>query len=241
MKQTKRFYTDAVVAERQDGYVILLDGRPVKTLQRAVLNVLTQALANAIATEWREQGEHVERSAMPLTGLANSAIDRVGSNRGQLIDHILAFGRSDLVCYRASEPARLAERQKDVWDPLLQWAWTAHGLRLMADAGISYIEQPVDAIVRMQELVSSLGDFTLAALDLSASLTGSFVIALALVGFHITAEEAFAAAQLDEIFQAETWGSDAEAEAKRTRVLKELRAVERFAALTGERSEPAAS
>ena len=233
MKQMKRFYKDVAVAEREEAYVILLDGKPAKSLQGAFLEVPSQALAAAIAVEWRDQSEHIDRATMPLTGLANSALDRVSRNRGQVIDHVLGFGRNDLLCYRAETPATLAERQKALWDPLLDWARTKHGLRLMADAGIAYIEQPVDAIVRMQELVSGLNDFMLAPLDLSAALTGSFVVALALVEGHLTADGAFAAAQLDEIFQAEKWGHDADAESRRVRLLAELNATERFVRLLG--------
>jgi chaperone required for assembly of F1-ATPase len=229
----KRLYKDVAVEEREEGCIILLDGALAKTLQAATLSVPSLALAKAIAGEWRDQPERIDRSTMPLTGLANSAIDRVSRHRGQVIDHILGFGRSDVVCYRAEAPAVLADRQKELWDPLLDWARTKHGLRLMADAGISYIEQPVDAILRMQEIVAGLEDFRLAPLDLAASLTGSFVIALALIDGHLTADTAFAAAQLDEVFQAEKWGRDAEAEARRTRLLAELRAAERFVQLLG--------
>lgn len=233
MKQMKRFYKEVWIAGGEEAFLVSLDGKPAKTLQGAVLEVPARRLAEEIAGEWRDQGEHIDRATMPLTGLANSTIDRVSRNRGQVIDHILGFGRNDLLCYRAEAPAALAERQKALWDPLLDWARTKHGLRLMADAGIAYIEQPVDAIVRMQELVSGLNDFMLAPFDLASSLTGSFVIALAIVEGHLTADGAFAAAQLDEIFQAETWSRDAEAEARRARLLAELEAAERFVRLLG--------
>ncbi|HTT84622.1 MAG TPA: ATP12 family protein [Rhizomicrobium sp.] len=231
MKRAKRFYADVAVAERDGNYVILLDGKPARTLQGAVLRAPSRALAEAMEAEWRAQQERIDRSTMMLTGLANSAIDHVGLQRGQVIDHILGFGRSDVVYYRVEEPAVLAARQKELWDPLLDWARTKHGLRLMVDAGISYIEQPVDAMVRMQEIVSGLDDLRLAALDLAAALTGSLVIALALTEGHIAAEQAFAAAVLDEIYQAEKWGRDADAESRRTRMLDELRACERFVRL----------
>jgi chaperone required for assembly of F1-ATPase len=231
MKQAKRFYRDVTVGARDEGIVIVLDGKPAKTLHGASLRAPTHALADAVALEWRDQLDLIDRSTMLLTGLVNSAIDRAGRNRGQVIDHIMGFGRSDLLCYRADEPAVLSVRQKELWDPLLEWARTKHGLRLMADAGALYIEQPVDAILRMQELVSAVDDFMLAPFDLVAALTGSFVIALALVEGHISANEAFAAAQVDEIYQAEKWGRDAEAEARRNQLLAELKAAERFVQL----------
>jgi chaperone required for assembly of F1-ATPase len=231
MKRVKRFYKDVSVDRQGDDYAILLDGKAAKTLKSGRLTVPSRALAEAIATEWRAQREYIDRSTMMLTGLANAAVDRVGHERGQVIDHILAFGRNDLVCYRTEEPSTLAARQKEIWDPLLDWAWTEHGLRLMADAGIAYIEQPVDAILRMQELVAALDDFRLAALDLVAALTASLVTALALLDGRLKAQDAFAAAQLDEIYQAEKWGRDAEAEARRNRLLAELKAAEHFVRL----------
>ncbi|HEY3638005.1 MAG TPA: ATP12 family protein [Rhizomicrobium sp.] len=231
MKQMKRFYKEVSVAEQDGGHVVLLDNKPLKTLQGAMLRVPSRGLAEAIAEEWRGQGEHLDRNSMMLTGIANGAVDRAGTERGQVIEQILGFGRSDLICYRASEPEALKARQAALWDPLLDWARTKHGLRLMADAGISYIEQPIDAIVRMQELVSGLDDFTLAPFELASALTGSFVIGLALVEGHILAEQAFSAALADEIFQAEKWGDDAEAAARRARLRAELDAVARFVRL----------
>jgi chaperone required for assembly of F1-ATPase len=112
MNQIKRFYKGVSVAERAERYLILLDERPAKTLQGTVLSAPSHALADAIAAEWRDQVVDIDLSAMPLTGLANSALDRASRHRGQVIDHILGFGRSDLLCYRAGAPAALADRQK---------------------------------------------------------------------------------------------------------------------------------
>jgi chaperone required for assembly of F1-ATPase len=166
-----------------------------------------------------------------LTALAAAALNRVATARGDVIEHILGYGRNELLCYRAAEPPELAARQKARWDPLLEWAHTHHGIRLAADTGISFIEEPVDALLRMQEIVSGLDDFELAALDAVASLAASFVVALALIERHIGAEEAFAVSHLEELYQAEKWGRDAEAEQRRARTIAELKAVECFVSL----------
>ena len=186
-----------------------------------------RALAEAIAGEWNAQNEKMDRSSMMLTAFANCAIDHVSSHRGAVIEHSLGFGRSDLLCYRADE-SELAGRQAALWDPLLVWAHTEHGIRFETDNGITFIEQPVDTLVRLQEIVADLDDFTLAAFDAAASLAGSFVIALALVEGQLNADEIFSAAQLDELYQAEKWGRDAEAESRRQQLLNELKAIERF-------------
>ena len=162
---------------------------------------------------------------MRLTGLAGTALTLVAASRGDVVERILGFGRNELLCYRAGEPPELSARQKAQWDPLLEWVHDRHGIRLIADAGMSFIEQPVDAQVRMQEIVSASDDFELAALDAAATLASSFVIALALVERHIGAEQAFEVSHLDELFQAQKWGRDAKAEARRLeQLLKHARA-----------------
>jgi chaperone required for assembly of F1-ATPase len=223
-----RFYKEAHFAEDGGDFVVLLDSKPAKTQRGARLVVPTRALAEAIAAEWNAQGERLDPARMPLTRLVNLAIDRVPDRRGEIVEHALGFGRTDLLCYRAEEPPELAARQRQIWDPLLRWALASHGIRLVSDRGIAYVEQPIDALVRMQEIVSGLDDFALVAFDTAATLSGSFVLALALCDRRVTAEEAFAAAQLDELYQAQKWGRDAEAEARRDRLLEELKTLDRF-------------
>jgi chaperone required for assembly of F1-ATPase len=234
-QRVRRSYKSVAVAQGNSGYAVLLDGKPAKTPGGSPLEVPAAALADAIAEEWRAQTERLDPANMMLTGLANAAIDRAGSRRGDVIEHVLGFGRSDLVCYRAESPPALAARQIDLWDPLLAWARSQHGIRLIADAGISFVEQPADSALRMQALVSDLDDFALVALEAAASRTGSFVVALALVERHVDAEQAFAAAQLDELYQAEKWCRDPEAEGRRERQLSELKAVARFVWLLRQR------
>jgi chaperone required for assembly of F1-ATPase len=229
-RHPKRTYKTVAVAPSGEGHAILFDGKPAKVAS-AALQLPTPALAEAVAQEWREQKKQLDPARMPLTALAAAALNRVATARGDVIEHILGYGRNELLCYRAAEPPELAARQKARWDPLLEWAHTHHGIRLAADTGISFIEEPVDALLRMQEIVSGLDDFELAALDAVASLAASFVVALALIERHIGAEEAFAVSHLEELYQAEKWGRDAEAEQRRARTIAELKAVECFVSL----------
>lgn len=229
-RRPKRNYHDVEVVASGENFAVLLDGTPAK-IGAIALQLPTRALAGAIAQEWREQRKELDPECMRLTRLAGSALTRVSPERGAVIEHILGYGRNELLCYRAAEPAELLARQKARWDPLLDWVYGRHGIRLVADCGIAFIEQPVDALMRMQEVVSACDDFELAALDVAASLASSFVVALALVDRHMGAEEAFAVSHLDELFQAEKWGRDAEAEARRARIVAELGAVEGFVSL----------
>jgi chaperone required for assembly of F1-ATPase len=222
-----RFYKEVSTAAQDGGFAVLLDGKPVKTPGRAPLSLPTAAIAEAVAEEWRAQGEQIEPASMPLTGLAHAAFDLVPRHRGKVIEHILGFGRSDLVCYRAEAPSELAVRQERLWNPWLAWIAGAHGVRLQTGAGLSFIEQPVDSALALEKLVCALGDFQLAALDRAASLTGSIVLGLAMLDRRLGAADAFAAAHVDEEYQAETWGRDPASEARKAHLLAELAAAER--------------
>jgi len=236
----KRFYKEVSIspsplvgegASRSDaegGWVLLLDDKPIKTPARATLTLPSEALAEAIAEEWRGQSETIDPQSMPLTRLSFAAIDTVAQNRARVAEQVLRFGRSDLVCYRAEAPPELVARQTAAWDTLLDWLAEMHGARLSVGAGISFIEQPADALLALEQAVQRHGDFALAGLHAAATITGSLVLALALLSARLSAAEAFALAMLDEDFQAEKWGRDMEAEALRARLLADLTAAERF-------------
>jgi chaperone required for assembly of F1-ATPase len=221
----KRFYKDVSVAEEGGAFRILLDGKPVKTPSRKSLIVPTRALAEAVAEEWRGQGETVELAEMFITRLATAGAD---ANRGHIGEQLLVFGKSDLLCYRAEAPRELAARQVAAWDPLLDWAHQKFGARFAVATGIVFVEQPAEALLALEKAVWDRDDFVLAAVHAAASITGSLVLALALAERRLTAEQAFAASRLDETFQAEKWGQDAEAEARTARLAGELAAAERF-------------
>ena len=212
MPGAARFYREVSVTRGEDNsYAILLDGKPIKTPAGAAFAVPNAALAEAIAAEWRDQGEKIRPETMPLTKLANTAIDRVAADRRAAIEQILAFARSDVVCYRAEGPQELVQRQSRLWDPLLAWARDRYGATLVCTTGIAFLSQPQDALAALERAVASADDFTLAGLHAAATLAGSVVIALALAERVLSPEQAYAAAELDAIYQAEKWGKDEEA------------------------------
>ena len=230
----KRFYKQVSASAASDsGYTVLLDGKPIKTPARAELRLPSRALAEAVAEEWRGQGETIDPRSMPLTRLAVAAIDTISLDRSRIAEQILHFGKSDLLCYRAESPPELTARQATAWDPLMDWLAETGGARLSVGAGISYIEQPSDALIALERAVWSHDDFALAGLHAAATITGSLVLALALSKARLTAEEALALAMLDEDLQMEKWGRDAEAERRRARLLSELSAAERWLRLLG--------
>jgi chaperone required for assembly of F1-ATPase len=214
----KRFYKDASVAPVEGGFAVLLDGRPVRTPGRNRLVLPKERLAQAIAGEWQAQGEKVIATTMPLLRLANTVVDGVAANRAGVIDAILRFGENDLLCYRAHQPPELAARQRAGWDPLLDWVSRRHGAQMHVAGGVTHVDQTPDALSALRQALEEEGPFTLGALHVIASITGSAVLALAVAGGFITGENAFALSRIDEIYQVEKWGEDAEA-AKRARNL----------------------
>ncbi len=233
-RNPRKFYAHVAVERRGAGFGILLDSKPLRTPARAEMLLPNERLANAIAEEWRAQGEKLRPDTMPLTRLANTAADRAAPARAEMVERIMAFGRSDLVCYRAESPRELAGRQAEIWDPLLAWLREEHGADLRAREGIAFIEQPDAALQTLARAIDAHGDFGLAALYAASSLSGSAVIALALAEGRLDADAAFAAAYLDEVYQAAKWGADHEAEARHRRVAVELTACEQFLRLLKE-------
>lgn len=225
----KRFYKEASASAAADGgYTVLLDGKAVKTPKRAVLSLPNLPLAEAVTEEWCAQGETIEPRTMPLTRLAFAALDVVMPERERIAAEILKYARSDLLCYRAEHPPELVAKQAHTWDPLLDWAAETYGARLNVGFGIKHVPQPPDAIAQLEQAVGRYEEFELTVLHTATTIGGSLILALALAERELNASEAFAAATLDETFQAEKWGRDAEAEQRRQRLLAELRAAERF-------------
>jgi chaperone required for assembly of F1-ATPase len=218
----KRFYKIVDVAPAPGGFAVLLDGRPVKTPARNALVLPTQELARAIAAEWHGQGEDVIATSMPLLRLTNTIIDGVASNREAVIDAILRFGENDLLCYRAHQPPDLARRQREAWDPLLDWARRRLGARMTVADGLTHIDQTPDAIAALREALAAHDAFTLGALHVIASITGSVVLALAVAERRLTGAAAFELSRIDETYQAEKWGEDAEAIKRATNLAHEL-------------------
>ena len=207
----KRFWKQAHVAQTPDGFAVHLDGRAIKTPAKAAFLVPTRAFAEAVAAEWDAQAEVVTPSTMPLTRLANSAIDTVSVNFAAVADMLADYGGCDLICYRAEGPPELVARQETAWDPLLDWAGFEMGAPLTPAAGVIHVAQPAGSLARMAEAVHALDPFRLAAFHDLVTISGSLVIALALIAGRLLPEDAWAAARIDEDWQAEHWGHDEEA------------------------------
>jgi chaperone required for assembly of F1-ATPase len=224
----KRFYTEARVGE---GRRILLDGKAVRTPGRRGLALPSDALAEAIADEWNAQSERIDPRAMPLTGLANAALDRIAPDPAAFARGLAAYGESDLLCYRAEAPAGLVRRQSESWDPLLAWAQQRYDAVLEIATGVVHVAQPAETVARLNAAVASLDPFALAGLSPLVTVSGSLLIALALAEGAIPLGTAWAAATLDEQWQAEQWGEDAEAAAALASRRRDFEAAARFLAL----------
>ncbi|MER5173297.1 ATP12 family chaperone protein [Thioclava kandeliae] len=207
----KRFWKEATVVASDDGFGVALDGRPVKTPAKAPLVVPTQALALAIAAEWDAQEGEIKPETMPLTRAANAAIDKVAVQHEEVAAYIAEYGGTDLLCYRADQPERLAERQAEGWDPLLAWAKARYGVTLAVTQGLLPVPQPEVDLRKLHDEVRALTPFELSPLHDLVGISGSLILGLAVIEGEIDAEQAFTLSRIDERFQAEEWGLDEEA------------------------------
>ena len=231
MKTGTRFYREAGTVAVEGGYRVELDGRPVRTPARAPLLAPSRALGQALAEEWNAQQERLDPATMPLNRLANSAIDRVLPHSDTVVADIAAFAGADLVCHRAASPRALAERQATAWEPLLAWARARYGVSLCVGEGVMPIEQETGDLEAIRAVVAGYDAFMLAGLYHATNITGSVVLGLALAERRIVVKQAWDASRIDEAFQAEQWGEDAEAMA-RARILRaDLEAAVRFMSL----------
>ena len=210
----KRFWTDVTVDARDDGFGIRLDGRPVRTPARVDLLLPTRALADAVAAEWAEVDGEIDPHAMPLTGLANAAIDRVTAEPGRFAADLARYGESDLTCYRAEGPDPLVARQAESWDALQGWARRRYDVDFHCVSGVMHVAQPAETVAKLGQAVHALDPFRLAALSPLVTIGGSLVAALAVVEAAMPAEDAWEAVSLDDRWQLEQWGADAEAQAR---------------------------
>jgi chaperone required for assembly of F1-ATPase len=226
----RRFYKEAAAAPAEDGegYRLLLDGRPVRTPAKALLVVPSAALAEAMAAEWRAQGEAVDPRSMPLTGLANAAIDRVGPDPEAFAAALARYGETDLLCYRAEAPDKLVARQTELWDPILAWARRRYDIELKVVSGIIHQPQPAQAVSRIARAVSARSAFELAGLSPLVTVSASVLIALALDEGALDLATAWAAASLDDQWQLDQWGEDKEARLALENRLRDFEAGMRF-------------
>jgi chaperone required for assembly of F1-ATPase len=213
----KRFYKIASVAPVEEGFAVHLDGKPVRTPGKALLALPTEAAAALVADEFAAQGETINPVTMPVMRLVNTAIDGVASDPQAVLEDILRFASSDLLCYRADAPQGLVERQNEHWDPVLDWARGSLGARFNLAEGVIHVEQPRETIAALGTHLAQRADpLRLAAIHVMTSLTGSALLALAVDFGELDAEAAWAAGHVDEDWQIEHWGQDAEAVARRS-------------------------
>lgn len=208
----KRFWTKAQVAPAPDGFTVTLDGRSVKTPAKTPLVVPTEALAEQIAAEWQAQKDKIDPRTMPFTRTANSALDKVAVQHAEVAQMLADYGDSDLLCYRAEMPAELANRQADLWDPVLDWAAQTLGARLQPRVGIMHRPQDPQSLEALKTRVFRQTPFELAAFHDLVSMTGSLVLAFAAVHGHQPPDAIWDLSRVDELWQQEQWGVDEEAE-----------------------------
>jgi chaperone required for assembly of F1-ATPase len=224
----RRFYKEAAAIQEGDRWRIALDGKAVKTPARNSLLLSTRALAEAIAGEWQAQETKVKPDTMPLMQLASTALDRVAPDRDRIIAETAGYAATDLVCYRAEGPADLVAKQAEQWDPLIDWLRERYDVSLQVAAGVMAIRQSEAALAALTRVVAAQDDLRLTALAVMTGAAGSLAFGLALLEGRISPETAAAAAQLDELFQAERWGVDPEAEKRRAAQRGDLVAARRF-------------
>lgn len=228
----KRFWTDAAVANDVAGFAIQLDGRPVRTPARASLLVPSRALAEAIAGEWQAQGEEVDPRRMPLTGLANAAIDHAATDPAAFAATLTPFAATDLLCYRDDREAELAAEQAAAWNPLLAWAEARYGVEFTLASGVMHVAQPAATIAALQAALHALPPFRLAAMAPLVTISGSLVAALAVEAGARDAAELWPIICLDQLYQERRWGADALAQAQRAAHERDWLNAARFLGLT---------
>ena len=220
----RRFYRSAAIAEHGQGFAVTLDGRQARTPGKNPLVVAIRAVAEALAAEWQGQGEKIDPATMPLTRIANSAIDRVAGEMESVRAEIVKYAGSDLVCYRGEGPASLLAAQEAAWGPVLAWVRGALGARFVLVAGIVAVDQPAESLKAVEAALADLDPLRLAAVHVVTTLTGSALIALAVLNGALTPEEAWAAAHVDEDWQMDQWGRDEMALARRAARWREMQA-----------------
>jgi chaperone required for assembly of F1-ATPase len=231
-KTLKRFYKTAAASQRGErDFAVELDGRPIKTPAGKTLSVPTRGLADAVAAEWNAQGEDVAPASLHMTRMANSAIDGVLGREGEVVQDILNYAGTDLLCYRADSPAGLAAEQARMWDPILAWTQKTHGASFAKGTGLQHVAQSANSLEAVRRALLCFDAFRLAALHVMTTLTGSALIALAEAEGFFDPAAAWAAAHVDEAWQKDHWGEDYEASERERRRFAEFSDASRFFSL----------
>lgn len=224
----KRFYKQAQPQPAEGGWTVALDGKPIRTPAKAAFLAPGEVVAAAAAAEWEAQGERVLPPTMPVTRAVNTAIDRTGPEYDAVVETVAAYGGADLLCYRAEAPEALRARQAEGWDPLLGWAEEAHGARLRTTTGVTHALQPEASLQGLAGAVRAHDAFALTALYDLVALSGSLVIGLAVSAGRLAPQEGWLLSRIDETWQEEQWGVDAEAAETAARKAEEFAAAARF-------------
>lgn len=229
----KRFWKQAVAEPCPGGFTVTLDGRAVKTPAKRALVLPTLGMAEAIAAEWDAQQGRVRPETMPATRAANSAIDNVALNFAEVAADLARYGETDLLCYRATSPQELIDRQADAWDPLLAWSAAALRAPLIATSGVMHIRQPETSVVKLTAQVHAFSPFQLAAVHDLIAISGSLILALAVTRGRLSVDEAWRLSRIDESWQNELWGVDEDAAALESLKRQAMTEAARFFVLCG--------
>jgi len=224
----KRFFENSRIEATNGGYAVTLDGRTINTPGGVPFIVAHEGLASAVAAEWDAQEKIIHPETMPLTGFCCTTIDTVATGRIAILDQLLKYAESDLLCYRADQPEDLRNHQDSHWQPLLDWAAETYGAQLNVTSGVLPVDQPLEAIANLRSPVESLDDYQLTVLASVTQAAGSLVIGLCVIAGRLDADAAFEASQLDETWQIKKWGEDSEAANRRTLLHGEIRDAVRF-------------
>ena len=231
--RAKRFYSTATVEPQGDRFRVALDGKPVRTPARHLQLVSTEAVAALIAAEFNAQSSMIDPASMPVTRLVNSALDGVAGKEREVTANVAAYAGSDLLCYRAESPRQLVDRQDEAWNPVLDWFRAQHGLSFRTTVGVTPVIQPQAAIDKIFSLVAPMDVFSLTALHDMTTLSGSALLALAVVHRRLAVEAAWDAANVDEDFQISQWGEDHEARLRRSARWRDFQAAAALARAVG--------
>ena len=228
----KRFYKNATVENLDDGFTVVLDGCAINTPAKQPLAISIEELAEAVAAEWRAQKDEIQHDSMPMMRFVCTALDRVTANRTEVIFETVKFAETDLLCYRVVQPKELAQRQAKNWQPLLDWAETRYGASLSTTTGLTPIVQDETALARLRAVVEAENDLTMTGLHVATGASGSLIVGLALLEQEIDVQHAWAASHIDELWQLERWGEDAELAERLEGLRREISAAGKFLALS---------
>lgn len=218
----KKFYENATILVDDDGYLVALDGRTVKTPGKQKLLLPTKLLAETVAQEWNAQDEDIIPDSMPITQLSNTAIDRVMPNRDAIIEELVGYAHTDLVCYREDSEQELINLQTEQWQPVLDWLSDTYGIQLRSTSGILPIAQSDSNIAKIKAIVSEFSDHELTAFHECVKGLGSLALGLAVVKGFRSLDLCWQASILEQTFQEKAWGTDSEVAEKRSKLKKEL-------------------